>query len=165
MGEDMVISCDGEPTWWNPKDYYGLNASKMDGKNIDFVNYMTYWMGGENQTIAYYVEAAATALLQKYPPSTINLAIPMYDVETAWASVCSACPNVDPSSNWCGDTQIVSKYDAMHIVELVKFTGIGGIFPWMLSYDLAPEDYTTCGGNATNPMSYLPWIKTGFTNP
>ena len=34
----FVISADSEPPQWN--DYHRLNASKMDGKNIDFVNYM-----------------------------------------------------------------------------------------------------------------------------
>ena len=35
----FVISADSEPPQWN--DYHRLNASKMDGKNIDFVNYMS----------------------------------------------------------------------------------------------------------------------------
>ena len=34
----FVISADSEPPQWN--DYHRLNASKMDGKNVDFVNYM-----------------------------------------------------------------------------------------------------------------------------
>ena len=42
IGPEAVISADSEPPMWNPPDYYWLNATKMDGVNLDFVNYMVY---------------------------------------------------------------------------------------------------------------------------
>ena len=46
----FVISADSEPPQWS--DYYRLNASKIDGHNIDYVNYMSYFKGSPSGDIS-----------------------------------------------------------------------------------------------------------------
>jgi len=159
LGPGSVVSCDSEPAFWDPPDYYPLNASKMDGSNIDFINFMTYWDGNTDGTIPYYVEAVATALRKSYPPSTINIAVPFFSHTggSAWYDRCQSCPDLDPASNNCSGVQVVGKHDAMHVGELIKFSGIGGAFPWMLDYDASPISNATCGDN-----SLLKWLKKGL---
>ena len=72
----FVISADSEPPQWS--DYYRLNASKMDGVNIDYVNYMSYFKGTPSGDIGEWNASISTLLEQGYPPSTISLAIPYF---------------------------------------------------------------------------------------
>eukprot|EP01043_Picozoa_sp_COSAG02_P074337 COSAG02_NODE_14843_length_1230_cov_1.435897_2_plen_354_part_01 len=65
----FVISCDSEPPQWN--DYHRLNASRMDGKNIDFVNYMCYFDATNDSDVSRWNESISMLLDQGYPPSTI----------------------------------------------------------------------------------------------
>ena len=43
-------------------------------------------------------EALDLLLEQGYPRSTINLAVPYYSGNSAWADLCSACPDLAPES-------------------------------------------------------------------
>ena len=72
----FVISADSEPPQWS--DYFRLNASKMDGVNIDYVNYMSYFDGSPSGDISRWNASISMLLEQGYPASTISLAIPYF---------------------------------------------------------------------------------------
>ena len=57
----FVISADSEPPQWN--DYHRLNASKMDGKNIDFVNYMLATLDSRGEPSLSYSDRHSLQLL------------------------------------------------------------------------------------------------------
>jgi hypothetical protein len=116
-------------------DYYRLNASKMDGINIDFVNYMSYFDGNQNSDISRWNTSIDMLVSQGYPKSTISIAIPYYAGNTAWADLCGRCPDIAPADNNCSGTMVVGKEMNRRIGALAVRRGIGGVFPWMLNYD------------------------------
>ena len=151
----FVISCDSEPPQWN--DYHRLNASKMDGKNIDFVNYMCYFDATPDSDVSRWNESISMLLDQGYPASTINIAIPYYTPSgAAWADLCHECPDLAPDNNSCAGDPIVGKRMNERIGALAVTRGIGGLFPWMLNYDSSGST----GGCTDN--SLFQWLRQGM---
>lgn len=160
LGPGSVLSLDSEPPQWS--DYYRLNASRMDGTNIDFVNYMSYFYGTADGSIAEWEKAADMLLSQGFPASTINLAIPYYQQtggSSEWELICPSCPNLDPIKSDCNGSNVVSKTMNEKIGALAARRGLG-VFPWVLDYDVAPTDSKTCGNN-----SFFPWLQRGLAEP
>jgi hypothetical protein len=154
----FVISADSEPPQWS--DYYKLNASKMDGKNIDFVNYMSYFDPTPTSDVSRWNESIDMLLADGYPASTINLAIPYYSNSGgAWTDMCHSCPDLAYDNNNCSGAPIVGKLMNERIGALAVERGIGGLFPWMLSYD---NTGTMMGGCVDN--SLFQWMRRGMLN-
>ena len=61
IGPEAEVSADSEPPQWT--DYYRLNASKLAGTRV-FVNYMSYFTGTEDYTIARWVNSISMLLKQ-----------------------------------------------------------------------------------------------------
>lgn len=152
----FTILADSEPPQWS--DYYRLNMSKMDGINIDFVNYMSYFAGNAGSDASRWDTSIQMLLQQGYTPSTISLTIPYYSSSGggAWADMCSSCPDIAPELNNCSSTMFVGKMMNQRIGELAVQSGIGGVFPWMLNYD----SVGTVGGCTDD--SLFQWLKRGL---
>ena len=95
-------------------------------------------------------------LSQGYPPSTISLAIPYFFGNTAWADLCSSCPDIAPESNNCSGKVIVGKLMNQRLGALAANRGIGGVFPWMLNYD----SMGSTGGCVDD--SLFQWLRKGL---
>ena len=113
------------------------------------------------------VDAVLGTKAVMYPKSACVIAIPYYEQtegENEWSGVCGACPDLGYAQNYCnangtgtGGPNIVGKKSNFDIARMVKRAGLGGVFPWVLDYDVAPTDNVTCGNN-----SLFPYLKKGL---
>ena len=76
-------------------------------------------------------------------PDRINLGVGYYSrvasqtgvEETAWATLSPTCPATPYESNDCNGTPFVGKKMNCLIGKFARSRGLGGLFPWELSYD------------------------------
>lgn len=164
-----------QPKIFFEKDNFG-NESAGTGGNFDknaaelFINFMTYFKAPDGaHAIDDYITSAQSPVSQGYPKSVVGIAIPYYEQsegENEWTLVCPTCPNLAYEENFCKAAgsksedpgpNIVGKKANHDIGKLVKSMGLGGVFPWMLDYDVSPKDNNTCGDN-----SLFKWLKRGL---
>jgi len=170
-----ALSFDTEPPQWLPGDYFKPtasifyeyddfgNESTHNGGNYNasraeiFINFMTYFATGDGDSYLSPYKAAVESVLStpvvQYPRSTVNIAIPYYEQsegQNEWAIICHTCIDLPAQNNTCGSggPDVVGKQANYDIGRLIKENGLGGVFPWVLDYDVAPSDISTCGDNS-----------------
>ena len=71
-------------------------------------------------------------------PARVNLGVGYYSISgSSWRSISKMCPNVPVASNVCNGTVFVGKKMNWELGQLAQAQNLGGVFPWMMSYDAA----------------------------
>merc|ERR1719387_1788472 len=130
---------------------------------------MTYFQTQDSanvdEMISYYETSMQSAIDQKYPLSVVTIAVPYYQQsggQNEWSNVCGACKDLAYEENFCGGKEkgfnIVGKKANYEIGKRVRALRLGGVFPWVLDYDVSANDTSTCGDN-----NLFKWLKKGLS--
>ena len=89
------------------------------------------------------------------------LAVGSWPLAAYLACGCS-CKDLPAANNTCGlnGPDVVGKQANYDIGRLVMQNGLGGVFPWVLDYDVAPSDRKQCGDN-----SLFKWLSKALQEP
>ena len=120
-----------------------VNVSMLNAGAFDFVNTMSYHWNSQGDIWAWKKDIWFLVNLWGIHPSRINLGIGYYSKnhkngvlsEPSWGSLSTKCPNIGYKTNVCDGVVFVGKKMNYDIGVLIKEKGLGGAFPWELSYD------------------------------
>jgi GH18 family chitinase len=132
-----------------------VNVSMLNEGAFDWVNTMSYHWNENGDIWAWKKDVWFLTTVWGIHPSRINLGIPYFSKQWAnghliseptWNGLSPHCPHVSPLVNACNGTRFVGKQMNLALGRFVHEQGIGGVFPWELSYD-SYED-----GNTLSPF-------------
>ena len=121
-----------------------VNVTALNLGAFDWVNLMSYHYNRYGDILAWKKDLWFALKMWKIDPSRVSLGIPYFTNphQHTWGAMSQQCPNVSAGQNTCGGEVFVGKRMNCKIGRIGRNAGVGGFFPWALSYDDYYENNT-----------------------
>ena len=121
-----------------------IDVGMLNAGAFDFVNTMSYHWNAEGDIWAWEKDVWFLTNFWGIDPHRVNLGIGYFSKvynnhklisEPSWNGLSQSCPNIPYDQNKCNGVVFVGKKMNYDIGRLIATSGLGGAFPWELSYD------------------------------